>query len=142
MQEDIELIRGLCNDVCSLDMNRQNDIVEVIRLGKKPTGESTGNPRPVKVAMKDKMIKTMMFKKLWRLGYAEDKFRTLSIQSDRLKRKGRKKKLLDEAKDRQASDEGNCRYRVKGPPWARKVVKIRLNGTHVDNNVGGATRGK
>ena len=35
VQEDIELIRGLCNDVCSLDINPQNDIVEVIRLGKK-----------------------------------------------------------------------------------------------------------
>ena len=126
VQEDIELIRGLCNDVCSLDINPHNDIVEVIRLGKKPTGENTGNPRPLKVVMKDKMIKTMMFKKLWKLRDAEDRFRSLSIQSDQTKKeREEEKKLVDEAKDRQAKDEGKCRYRVKGPPWARKIVKIR-----------------
>ena len=63
VKEDVELIRGLCNDVCSLDINPQNDILEVIRLWKKPTGESSGNPRPLKGVMKDKMIKTLMFKK-------------------------------------------------------------------------------
>ena len=41
------------------------------------------------------------------------------------KGKGRRKKLLEEAKNRQANDAGNCKYRVKGPPWARKIVKIR-----------------
>ena len=92
VQEDIELIRGLCNDVYSLDINRQNDIVEVIRLGKKPTGESTGNPRSLKVAMKDKIIKTMMFKKVWKVGDAEDRFRTLSIQSDRTKKEREEEK--------------------------------------------------
>ena len=53
--------------MCSLDINPQNDILEVIRLGKKPTGENSGNPGPLKVVMKDKMIKTLMFKKLWKL---------------------------------------------------------------------------
>ena len=76
--------------------------------------------------MKDKMIKTMMFKKLWKLRDAEDRFLSLSIQSDQTKKeREEEKKLVDEAKDRQAKDEGKCRYRVKGPPWARKIVKIR-----------------
>ena len=126
VKEDVELIRGLCNDVCSLDINPQNDILEVIRLGKKPTGENSGKPRPLKVVMKDKMIKTRMFKKLWKLRDAEDIYRTLSIQSDQTKKEREdEKKLLDEAKNRQANDAGNCKYRVKGPPWARKIVKIR-----------------
>ena len=50
--------------MCSLDINPQNYILEVIRLGEKPTGESAGNPRPLKVVMKDNMIQTMMLKKL------------------------------------------------------------------------------
>ena len=72
--------------MCSLDINPKNDIVEVIRLGKKPTGESTSNPRPLKVVMKDEMIKTVMFKKVWKLRDAEDNFRALSVQSDQTKK--------------------------------------------------------
>ena len=57
---------------------------------------------------------------------ADDKFRTLSIQSDETKKeREEEKKLLYEAKNRQANDAGNCKYRVKGPPWARTIVKIR-----------------
>ena len=50
--------QGLCNDVCSLDINPQNDIVEVIILGKNPQEKApVGNPRSLKVAtMKNKMI--------------------------------------------------------------------------------------
>ena len=72
--------------MCSLDINPQNDIAEVITLWKKITGESTGNPRPLKVVMKDKIIKTIMFKKLWKLRDAEDTFRALSIQSNQTKK--------------------------------------------------------
>ena len=46
VQEDIELIRWLCNDVCSLDINPQNNIVEVIRLGKNPQEKALAIPYP------------------------------------------------------------------------------------------------
>ena len=60
------------------------------------------------------MIKTMMFKKLWKLRDAEDKCRALSIQSDEtIREREEETKLMDEAKNRQANDE------------ARKIVKIR-----------------
>ena len=52
----------------------------------KTTGESTGNHRPLKVVMKDKIIKTIMFKTLWKLRDAEDTFPALSIQSDQTKK--------------------------------------------------------
>ena len=41
-----ELIRGLCDGVCSLDINPQNDIVEVIKLGKNPREKALAIPDP------------------------------------------------------------------------------------------------
>ena len=52
VREDLELVRSLCNDVCDLNVDVQNEITEVFRLGKQPTGE--GKPRPLKVIMKDR----------------------------------------------------------------------------------------
>ena len=42
--------------------------------------------------MKDKDTKEGLFKRLWKLGEAEDKYKKLSIQQDWTKKKGRKKK--------------------------------------------------
>ena len=50
VREDTELVKNLCNGVCEIDIDTQNDIADVIRLGRKPEGE--GKPRPLKVLMK------------------------------------------------------------------------------------------
>ena len=53
-------------------------------------------------------------------------FELSAFRVTKLKGKGGRKTLLDEDKirPRQANDEGNCRYRMKGPPWSRKIEKI------------------
>ena len=35
------------------------------------------------------------------------------------------KKLLTEAKKLQDEDQGNWTYKVRGPPWDLKIVKLR-----------------
>ncbi len=47
-------------------------------------------------------------------------FELSAFRVTKLKGKGGRKTLLDEDKIRQANDEKNCRYRVKGSPWSRK----------------------
>ena len=124
VREDLELVRNLCNDVCELNVDVQNEITEVFRLGKKPTEE--GRPRPLKVIMKDTEHKSRLFKQLWKLRDADEKFRALSLQNDLTKKEREgEKKLMNEAKANEANEGGNCQYRVRGPPWARKVVKLR-----------------
>ena len=77
-------------------------------------GESTSNPRPLKCVMKDNMIKTMLFKKLWKLRDAEDKFRALSIQSDQTK-KEREEEWVK-------------------PPWERDIKTRKHNNNNNNNN--------
>ena len=55
--EDTELVKNLCNGVCEIDIDTQNDIADVIHLGRKPEGE--GKPRPLKVLMKNSGEKTI-----------------------------------------------------------------------------------
>ena len=110
--EDTELVKNLCNGVCEIDIDTQNDNADVIRLGRKPEGE--GKPRPLKVLMKNSEKNPQLFKNLWKLRDADAKFNCLD-----------ETKLVDEAKAKEASMGGNSRYRVRGPPWARRVVKLR-----------------
>ena len=42
------------------------------------------------------------------------------------------KKLLAEAKERQDKSQGKFRYRVKGPPWARRIVRIPVEDAQSD----------
>ena len=122
--EDTELVKNLCNEVCEIDIDTQNDIADVIRLGRKPEGE--GKPRPLKVLMKNTGKKTQLFKNLWKLRDADAKLNCLIIQNYLTKKEREdEKKLVDEAKAKEASTAGNSRYRVRGPPWARRVVKLR-----------------
>ena len=122
--DDTELVKNLCNGVCEIDVDTQNDIADVIRLGRKPEGE--GKPRPLKVLMKNNEKKTQLFKNLWKLRDADAKFNCLRIQNDLTKKEREdEKKLVDAAKAKEASTGGNSRYRVRGPPWARRVVKMR-----------------
>ena len=80
VRADLEMVRGLCNDACGMDVDTANDAKMVIRLGKQK--EVDEKPRPIKVEMKDKDTKEGLFKLLWKLGEAEDKYKKLSIQQD------------------------------------------------------------
>ena len=44
----------------------------------------------------------------------------------KLRRK--EKKLLDEARANEALDAGKNRFRVRGPPWARRIVRMKPHG--------------
>ena len=75
--------------------------------------------------MKDKDTKEGLFKRLWKLGEAEDKYKKLSIQQDWTKKeREEEQKLYEEAHAKETTSGGTHRYRVRGPPWARKVVQI------------------
>ena len=52
-----------------------------------------------------------------------------SIQNDLTKKeREEEKKLLDEARANEALDGGKTRFRVRGPPWARRIVRMKPHG--------------
>ena len=101
----------------------KDEIIKVIRLGKKQTDGDTGDteqkPRPLKVVMKDTNKKMELFKRLSNLRDAEDKYKCLCIHHDLTKKEREEgRKLLEEASTKEIHDEGKWLYRVSGPPWA------------------------
>ena len=127
-REDRELVIGLYNEVCGMQIDAQKDITGVIRLGIRPMEE--GKPRPLKVLLREKETKVGLFKNLWKLREAEEKYKTLSIQHDLTKKeREEERKLMEESRAREARDEGKHKYRVRGPPWARKIVQLKPKRT-------------
>ena len=125
---DMEFVEGLYNEVCNLNLDVKGEITKVIRLGKKQTDGDTGDteqkPRPLKLEMKDTNKKMELFKRLSNLRDAENKYKSLSIQHD-LKKREEGRKLLEEARTKEINDDGKWLYRVRVPPWVRKIVRFK-----------------
>ena len=96
---ECELVGGLCKEVCNLNLGVKDEIIKVIRLGKKQTdgdaGDTEQKPRPREVVMKDTNKKLELFKQQSHLREAEDKYKCLSILHD-LKKREEGKEFVEE----------------------------------------------
>ncbi len=67
----------------------------------------------------------MLFKNLNLLQNAPDKYQKMSVKNDLTeKQRKREKELREEAKKKENEASGEASFRVRGPPWARKIVKV------------------
>ena len=119
MKADKELFMKICNDTLEADLKTE-DIVKTSRFGEK----TEDKPRPLWIALRNEDIKKKVFGKLAKLQGSE--YDDISFGHDMTKlEREQKNKLTAEAKDLEKADkEGKFRYRVRGPPWDMKVVKL------------------
>ena len=83
-------------------------------------------PRPLKVVMKAIIKKMELFKRPSNLRDAEDKYKCISLQHNLTKKEREEgRKLLQEARTKEINDEGKWLYKVRGPPWTRKIVRVK-----------------
>lgn len=102
---------------------KKDDILSAIRLGKK---QNDNKPRPLLIKMINEDKKKALFKNLKLLQTAPEKYRNVSVQNDlTTKQREEDKKLRDEAKKLENESSGNEKFKVRGPPWARRIVKTR-----------------
>jgi len=111
-------------------------IKNVVRLGKRINGdkntaeENTDQSRPVKVTLSDIEGKQMLMKNLSKLKHAPEhsQFKKMGVTHDMTKSEREQNKLkVVEAKTLNDNDmSGKDRWIVRGPPWERKVVKIKI----------------
>ena len=138
-QSDIEHTHRICQTT----MGRRNIEVNVRRLGAKETDGNEGEARayrrarPILVQFETEQDKVEMMKNLYKLGGSAAPYNKISIRQDmtRTERKA-DKKLQNEAKSKnEETPEGNFIFQVRGPPWDRKVVKIRKKGKESEGRV-------
>lgn len=118
---------AIMQELCHLTGTNVESIKNVTRLGRKPTERS--KPRPMRVIFEDEKSKGKLMSNLKNLNRADENLRKLSITHDLTQKEREQNKLKwEEAKEKnsnlQSGDE-NFKFIVKGPPWDRKVVKIK-----------------
>ena len=116
-EADIQFVIDLAKDI-SVTLNR-GDFVDAVRLGKRSEVD-----RPLLVTMFREEKKSDIFRNLAKL--RNTKFKDISINHDMTKlEREQNKKLVAEAKDMASNDKsGLWYYRVRGPPWERKIVQV------------------
>ena len=123
-QADTEFVE----EICSILEGESDSIKNVVRIGKwAATSESDNEkkPRPMKVCLNSVDSKKKLMKNLSKLKHAPEKFRKVNIADDMT----REERLLykakvQEAKEKNEVETGNFRHVVRGPPWARRVVRV------------------
>ncbi len=107
--------------ICQANI-KKDDITKAKRLGKKNNG---GKPRPLLITINNEEKKTALFTNLKKLQSAPEKYKKISVQHDLTpKQRADEKALREEAKKMQAEMSGEGRFLVRGPPWARKIIKV------------------
>ena len=120
--QDKKIFMDICNR-CDANISEEN-VEEIIRLGKK--GEE---PRPMLIKMNNSEDKRVLFRNLCKLKEDNSPYSRISVNHDMTKQEREEnKKLISEAKELQDNDEsGNWIFKVRGPPWDRKIRKIKVN---------------
>lgn len=117
-KEEVKEIARICN--VSI---RRDEVLKAVRLGKK--GE---NSRPLVVKLSSEDKKRDMLKNADKLG--RSKYKKVGLQQDLTPKQKEKEKELKEEADAKSRDlpkeeSGEYKYGVRGPPWARKVQKVK-----------------
>ncbi len=116
--DDAKFIDGLFG---YLDMKKEN--LKLYRLGERKEGKT----RPLKVTFEELMQKRHFLSRLYKLSEAPELYKSINVQHDlSSKERDNLKSLLDKAKElNRIEDPKDFRYRVRGPPFAFEIRKIR-----------------
>ena len=119
IKEDKEFFRTLCKDTLGVKLDT-NSIVKTARFGEKDMEK----PRPLWISLRTEDIKRRVFSKLAKLQGSEHDYISFNHDMTKLERENKKLLTADAKKQEEADTEGKFRYRVRGPPWDLKIVKL------------------
>ena len=118
LNHDKEMVESIL-DTCEV---RDKTVVKIIRLGK---FDEEKKRRPVLVNFGSLEQKLQIFRQASKLKNAGPKLSSIKVSNDLTKsERENEKKLFLQAKQLEEKSLGESRFRVRGPPWARKVVKL------------------
>ena len=126
--DDQGFVDELVQDILCIPDTR---IAKVVRIGPKlgQDGEPRQTSRPLKVELVDKESKASVMRNLFKLGSAEERFSKISVTQNYSKeeREVIKVKVTEANKMNEEEKTKNFTYRVRGPPWDLRIVKVKKN---------------
>ena len=122
-RDDMEFVRDLC-DIMEADYS---SVKNVTRLGRRAKEEDNPTQRPMRIIFEDEKSKGLFMGNLRNLRVADEKYKCLSIVHDMTQKERQlSKEKWEEAKEKNKdSESGDFKYIVKGPPWERRVVRVK-----------------
>ena len=126
---DKQKFTSICSEVLSVEVETE-DMVQFTRLGKKKT-EEDAKPRPLRIKMSSEEKKKEIFMNLHKLRDADKEEYPCSFDHDQtVTQRLEAKEMLKKAAELQGkTDSSKWKYLVKGPPWARYIKKVKVEGT-------------
>lgn len=126
--DDTQFFNSLCGDVLQLG---SYESIKIVRIGAKTQADGTARdkPRPLKVTMGDCTDKVRLLKSLSKLRNAEERFKKISVTCDysRDERDKIREKAKEAANMTEEDPSKNFVFRVRGPPWNLRIIKIKKN---------------
>ncbi|KAK3091571.1 hypothetical protein FSP39_020888 [Pinctada imbricata] len=120
IEHDINVASTLL-DICKVEHN-ENDIVKATRIGKY---DKDKRKRPLVVTLKSSETKRQFFRNLKYLRESDHVLKDCRVTNDLTKsERDLESKLFKETKALESEASGEFRFKVRGPPWDRKVVRI------------------
>ena len=117
---DKDTVVNIATNVLGLKNLTKHDILLADRVGEK----KEDNPRPLLIELSDIGKKSLILKRAANLQGSD--FQHISIRHDMtLMERRQQQKLVAEARKKEEESGGKSQYRVRGPPWDMKIVKMR-----------------
>ena len=118
IEEDKNKIVKIATEILDIKHLKKDDIIRAERLGEKKE-----NSRPLLLEFKDEKKRSLILRRAAKLKDSDHQH--ISITHDMTPNEREQlKKLREEAKQKQESEGGRWLYKVRGPPWALRIVKI------------------
>jgi len=124
-REDLEFV----SEMCEIMKTNPKSVKSITRLGKINKEKTvTAGPRPMKIVFDDAKSKTIFMSNLRNLSTAEAKYKGVSVVHDMtMKERQLNKEQIRMAKEKNDGNEsGDFIYLVRGPPWDRKIVSVKV----------------
>ena len=121
IEDDKSVVRSFLKNILKIQCE-DNAIKTIRRLGK-----SKGDVRPLLISFQNLETKGLVFQNLSKLKDADESYRRISIAHDMtINERNQCREQVIECKDKQSKNEsGDWIYRVRGPPGAMKVIRVR-----------------
>ena len=131
-KEDKEFFNNLCKNTLGVNLP-QDSIVRTTRFGEK----NKEKPRPLWISLRTEDLKKRVFSKLAKLHGTDYDYVSFGHDMTKIEREEKQKLTADAKKLEEADKEGKFRYRVRGPPWDMKIVKLpKKTDPEADNQKG------
>ena len=128
-ETDVSTFMKICDHLKDRECNiQEKDILKTVRLGRKR--DNPNDPRPLLINLREPEMKRPIFRNLYKLKNTE--FEKIKFKHDETPAQREELKRMNQEVMANNDSSKNFKYRIRGPPWNRRIVTVKIN-TDLEN---------